>query len=209
MEITTRTIILAVVSVVIIALILSGVFYLLRSSKQLANTNKNTGNPLEKLGVITASPTPTSVQSGQTSGVTSSNNQPSTVAVNIKTYQGSNFTIKYPQNWGILTCSDSKNIELDPYNSNDLINYACDRAIKPITIIVGDGSLSCPGEAVKIGNNTVVRSKTETANWFKNRWCINKNGMSFDITNRINSKGIVGTGKDDFSSEIEKTIGSL
>lgn len=205
MEITSKTIITAVVCVVLIAVILSGIFYLLKNSKQIIPSADKNSNPLAKLGVVTNSPTPTSVSNNAPLPVI--NNQ--TTAINAKTYQGSNFVINYPQKWGIVTCNNSQNLELDPYNSNDLKNYTCDRAIKPITILVSNSALSCPGETVKIGNNMVTKSKTETANWLKNRWCVNKNGVSFDITNRINSQGILGTGKDDFSSEIEKIINSL
>lgn len=204
MEITSKTIIMAIVSVVIIALILSGIFYLLKNSKQLVGSKNS--NPLEKLGVVTANPSPTS---SEENGLPITGNQTAVTSVDTKTYKGENFVLKYPQNWGILTCSDSKNIELDPYHSEDQLNYFCDRAIKPITILVSSNALDCSGETVQIGNNSVIRSKTETAYWFKNRWCINKNGVSFDITNRINSQSITGTGKDDFSSEIEKIIKSL
>jgi len=205
MEITTKTIILAVVSVIIIAMILSGVFYLLKNSKQIITNNNS--NPLARLGVVSNSPTPT--VSSESDSLPATNNQTTQISANTKTYQGRNFTLKYPQKWGILTCSDSENLEFDPYHSNDLKNYVCDRAVKPITILVGNGDLNCLGETVKIGNNTVIRSKTETANWLKNRWCVNKNGISLDITNRINSQSIIGTGKDDFFSEIETIIKSL
>ncbi|MDD2822646.1 MAG: hypothetical protein PHQ59_01060 [Candidatus Daviesbacteria bacterium] len=208
MEITKKTIIIAVVSVIIVAVILSGVFYLLKNSKQIVSGSKNT-NPLARLGVITSNTSPTPTSTAQNNSLPVTNNQTNQGSTNTKTYQGINFTFQYPQKWGILTCSDSQNLELDPYNSNDLRNYSCDRAIKPITIIVSNSALSCAGETVKIGNNTVIRSKTETANWLKNRWCINKNGLSFDVTNRVNGQGITGTGKDDFSSDIETIIKSL
>lgn len=205
MEITSRTIILAVISVILIAVILSGVFYLLKNSKQIISTNKNS-NPLARLGVITNNPTPTSTPIPTP---TVANNQVSAALVNTKIYQGRNVTFKYPQKWGILTCNNSQNLELDPYNSTDFKNYACDRSIKPITIIVSNSVLSCLGETVKIGNNAVIKQITETANWLKNRWCVNKNGVSLDITNRVNPTGITGTGKDNFSPEIEKIISSL
>lgn len=197
MEITGKTILFAIISVLIIAIILSGIFYLMKSSKQIIPTGNKNPDPLARLGVITNNPQQPVVSTQ------------AVAATNTKTYQGRNFTINYPQKWGILTCSDSDNIEFDPYSGSDLKNYACDRAIKPITVLVSSTALSCPGESIKIGNNTVIKSRTETAYWLKNRWCLNKSGLSFDITNRVNQSGIVGTGKDDFSSEIEKIINSL
>lgn len=206
MEITAKTIIFAVISVILIAAILGGIFYLLKNSKQLSFNNQET--PLSKLQVAGSSPTP------QTSGenITPSpkpTTQPTVSAGNTKTYQGQNFVLHYPGNWGILTCNNSLNIELDPYNSNDLRNYACDSAIKPVTIIVSKEPLSCPGENLKIGSCNVVKSKVDTANWVKNRWCVSKGGVNLDITNRVAPTGITGTGKDDFSTQIEQIISSL
>lgn len=205
MEITTKTIIFAIISIILIAAILGGVFYLLKNSKQIISTDKNS-NPLSRLETVTNSPTPTpSISKNPTLPVT--NNQ-IVAPVSTKVYQGGNFTINYPQKWGIVTCNNSQNFELDPYNSTDLKNYSCDRAIKPITILVSNSALNCSGDTVKIGNSTVIKSKTVTANWLKNRWCVNKNGVSLDITNRVAPSG-TGTGKDDFSSQIEQIISGL
>lgn len=195
MELTTKTIIFVVISVILIAAILGGIFYLLKNAKQLNINNKV--DPLSKLQTISPSPTPTIPIV-----------QPVVFTEDTKLYQSQDFVLRYPKNWGIVTCNNSQNIEFDPYNKSDLRNYLCDSAFKPITIIVSKQSVSCSGENVPIGNTTVIRSKTETANWTKNRWCINKNGTSLDITNRIAPTGIRGTGKDDFSKQIEQIIGT-
>lgn len=204
MEITTRTIVFTIISVILIAAILGGVFYLLKNSKQLNLGNK--GASISSLPVIQASPTstPENISPTQTQNQTSITN-----TQNTKIYQGQNFILKYPADWGIVTCSNSKNIEFDPYNKNDLINYPCDSAIKPITILISNQPVSCPGDIVKIGNNSVAKSKTETANWLKNRWCLNKLGINLDVTNRIAPTGITGTSKDDFSKQIEQMISNL
>lgn len=202
MEITPKTIIFAVVSVILIAAILGGVFYLLKNSKQLSFSNNNKETPLSKLQVVGSGPTPQTLGENITPS-------PTLPAGNTKTYQGQNFALRYPGNWGIVTCNNSLNIEFDPYSSSDLKNYACDRAIKPITIVVSKGPLNCPGENLKIGNSNVVKSKTDTANWVKNRWCVSKGGVNLDITNRVAPTGITGTGKDDFSKQIEQIISSL
>lgn len=207
MEITTKTIIFAFISVILIAAILGGVFYLLKNSKQL-NFNSNKTASISSLPVIQATPTPTPGSANLTQ--TQNQNQTSTVNTqSTKTYQGQNFILKYPADWGILTCSNSKNIEFDPYNKNDLINYSCDSAIKPITILVSSQPISCPGDVVKIGENSATKSITQTANWIKNRWCVNKNGVNLDIINRVAPTGIAGTGKDDFSKQIEQIISNL
>lgn len=195
MGITTRTIIFAVITVILIAAILGGIFYLLKNAKQLNINNKV--DLLSKLQIISSSPTPTVQNSAQ---------PPVVSTEDTKIYQGRDVVLRYPLNWGIVTCNNSQNIELDPYNKSDLKNYSCDEALKPITIIVSKQPVSCPGENVPIGSITVTRSKIETANWTKNRWCINKNGMSLDITNRVAPTGRKGTGKDDFSKQIEQII---
>lgn len=204
MEITTKTIIFAIISVILIAAILGGVFYLLKNSKQFNLGNKEAS--ISGLPVIQLSPTPTTG-----TGATTQNQAtlPVAPASDTKTYQGQDFILKYPDNWGILTCNDSRNIEFDPYNKSDLINYSCDSAIKPITILVSSQSISCSGDVVKIGGNSVTKSIAQTANWTKNRWCLSKNGVSLDITNRVAPTGITGTGKDDFSKQIEQIINSL
>lgn len=199
MGITTRTIIFAVITVILIAAILGGIFYLLKNAKQLNINNKV--DLLSKLQIISSSPTPTVSSLPQ-----NLDQQPVVSPEDTKIYQGRNVVLRYPLNWGIVTCNNSQNIELDPYNKSDLKNYSCDEALKPITIIVSKKPVSCPGENVSIGSITVTRSKIETANWTKNRWCINKNGMSLDITNRVTPTGIKGTGKDDFSKQIEQII---
>lgn len=201
MEITTKTIVFTIISVILIAAILGGVFYLLKNSKQLNFSSKEAS--VVNLPVIQGSSTPTP------ENINPSQSQATVVIQNTKTYQGQNFVLKYPASWGILTCSNSKNIEFDPYNKADLINYPCDSAIKPITVLVSNQPAVCPGDIVKIGNNTVTKSKTETANWLKNRWCLNKNNVYLDITNRIAPTGIKGTSKDDFSKQIEQIISAL
>lgn len=203
MEITTKTIIFAVITVILIAAILGGIFYLLKNAKQLNVNNKT--DLLSKLQTVSSSPTP-AIPTEQIPSSQNLTQQSVTPTENIKVYQGQNFVLRYPGTWGIVTCNNSQNIEFDPYNKNDLKNYSCDTALKPITILVSKQPVSCFGENIKIGNLAVIRSKTETANWMKNRWCINKNGMSLDITNRVTPNGIRGTGKDDFSKQIEQII---
>lgn len=206
MDQRNKVIILGGVGLLILAVVLVSLFYFLKFSKNGITQSINIPNSLSRLPSAVITP---SAASPVSPTITSTNSNVPVASSNVKTFQGQSFSLNYPNGWGILTCGNSQSIELDPYNSADFKNYTCDQAIKPITIIVSNGALSCFGDTVKIGNSTVVKSKTETANWLKNRWCINKNGISFDITNRINSAGITGTGKDDFSQEVEKIITSI
>ena len=125
---------------------------------------------------------------------------------NSKTYNAAGIQISYPKTWGLLTCSNSENIEFDPYNKTDQLKVACDLAQKPITVLVGPNS--CPGDVVKLGSVTVTKSKTTTTTGVKYRWCT-KTTPSLDITHRVSTETKRGFSKDDFSAEIEKMISTL
>ena len=49
-------------------------------------------------------------------------------------------TINYPKSWGILTCSNSYNFELDPTNGTDMLNMMCNDAMKPISVIINNST---------------------------------------------------------------------
>lgn len=120
-----------------------------------------------------------------------------------KIYTGSGFTITYPKTWGLLTCNNSKNFEFDPYNSTDQLNFGCNFAVKPITVIVGQ--TSCPGSIVTLGTTKVIKSvKTGTKGTIY-RWCTQTSPM-LDITHRTASTTQTGYSKDDFSAHIEEII---
>ena len=127
-----------------------------------------------------------------------------------KSYKGVGFELAYPNNWGLLTCNNSVNFEFDPEKSQDMLKVNCDRAVKPITVLVSD-NLSCQGDNIKLGNNSVVRivegTKGAEADY---RWCvINPNGVDLDITQRVSNSGRPSSSRQDFAVQIEQVISSV
>lgn len=130
---------------------------------------------------------------------------------NLKTYTGVGFQFKYPANWGRLQCSNSVNLEFDPDDSIDQLGVACDRAVKPITVLVSSQPISCPGgESIKLGFNNVTKFKTTKPNGDVNfRWCINGAGSSLDISHRYSTTGAKASSNVDYSTAVEQTISTL
>lgn len=185
------------VVLIILALIISLVFFLTRfiSSRRQA-----------------VSPTPTATTSGQTPAETASPKPGSTSAPvpNAESYRGNGFELAYPQNFGLLTCNNSAHFEFDPEKSQDMLKVNCDRAVKPITVLVSD-NLSCQGDNIKLGNNNVVRkvegTKGAEADY---RWCvINPDGVDLNITHRVSNSGRPSSSKEDYASQVEQIISSV
>ncbi len=127
-----------------------------------------------------------------------------------KIYSGANFSLNYPKSWGLLTCSNSNNFELDP-NKADNMKVGCDRALKPITILVVN-NLSCEGMEKNIGGKKVIRSYSSDKGGAEAdyRWCvINANGLDLDITHRVSQGGGRATSKQDFSMQVEQMITTI
>lgn len=122
-------------------------------------------------------------------------------------YYAKGFQIQYPANWGVLSCTTSSNFEFDPYNSANQ-KLSCDRAVKPITVLIDQG-LACRGDLKKIGSHQVYVSKVAYRDWLTNEYCLNESGRNIDITNRVATTGAIGTGKDDFSSQVEQMISTI
>ncbi len=162
-----------------------------------------------------ASVTPTPIESGWSppsspSPVASTAPNPLTVGQNNKTYSGASFQLSFPKDWGLLTCSNSQNFELDPNNPNDQLAVACNLATKPVTFLVGQNSCR-GGRLITLGSvrvRKVVNNNFVTANGrgIQYHWCTQTN-PSLDITHRV------GTGtafsSQDYSSEVESIIQSL
>lgn len=210
----------AIIVVIILSVIFGTIYY-------LANTFNVNLNPFSRFIQTTPSPTsapsPTQTASPDSSltpdatpattpAQTPASEQPSDKGGvqngSNSLYQGQGFKLEYPKNWGILKCSNSLNFELDPYSSeNKTVN--CDRAQKPITILVNQGVTCQGGEVVRIGGSNVRRTKTQYRDWLTNQWCFEGSGKTFDITNRVANSGNPATSKDDFSQDIEKIISSI
>lgn len=126
--------------------------------------------------------------------------------VETKSYNGIGFQLMYPKKWGLLTCSNSSNIEFDSDNSFDQIGITCDVARKPVTILVGNIT-NCYGEHISLGEVRVIRSKTIDGGYIKYRWCVMRPVL--DITHRVSSGVDPATSKEDFSKEIEDMISKI
>ncbi len=200
MEDKTRALIVTgAVLLLILALIIAAIFYLIRfiQGRQAGVTTNNTQN------TINFSPSP-----GVGSGTNNQNGTTNTPVVSgdFKTYNGSGFQISYPKSWGLLTCSNSQNIEFDPYNSTDQLRVACDYAQKPITVMVG---AQCEGQAAQIGGMQVVKSNKALSQGTENAWCVKTGGTNLLFTNRVSGNEIRGYGKDDQSQAIEQLISRI
>lgn len=188
------------VLLIILALVISLIFFLARF---ISSRRQSTNNP-QISSTSTQAPSPTA--SGSTNQPSSSQNQLGST----KSFQGSGFSLNYPQNWGLLTCNNSQNFEFDLTNPQDQKGFTCDRAVKPITFLVLD-NLSCQGDGVTIGNLRVVRSVEGTKGAEANyRWCvINPNGFDLDITHRVSNSSKPASSKEDFAPQIEQVIQTI
>ncbi len=118
------------------------------------------------------------------------------------------FSLSYPKNWGLLTCANSYNFELDPTNGTDLPNIICDSATKPISVILNKDLNGCGGETVRIGNVDVLKSQITTQNYTTYQWCTITN-PSLIISNRTSSTTNFAATTTNYAGEIERIIGSL
>lgn len=193
-------IVTGIVLLVILALIFAAVFYLVRTIQNRQKSSPRTLFP-------ETSSSPAVVPSNTSAPV--NNPVPTQPQTSTKTFKGATFQLNYPNNWGLLTCNNSQNFEFDPQNSNDLLRVVCDRAVKPITILVTD-NLRCTGEAVTFGTHQVIRFQDGNKGGAVDyRWCVVTSGADFDITHRANPAGGVATSREDFSTQIEQMISTL
>lgn len=195
MDTKAKSIIIGAVGLLIVAAVLVVFFYQGKLvSNQLAD--ESGGNELSDL--LTTESTPSSQDSSQveTTG-------------DLKTYKGNGFSLQYPKTWGLLTCSNSQHFELDPASSQDLSGIVCDRAVKPVTVLVAD-RLNCSGEKINLGGKEVTKSTVASAGGdIDYRWCVSAGGKNFDISHRVSSSGARASSKDDFSSAVEQIISTL
>lgn len=123
-------------------------------------------------------------------------------------YQGTNFQLFYPKNWGLLTCNNSQNFEFDPTNFANQTGFPCDRAVKPITVLVGQYSCS-GGTTVNLGGVSVRKIVTENVRTTSGglgreyHLCTNTT-PSLDITHRVGSGPAFSS--QDYSTQVEQMI---
>lgn len=205
-------IITALVLIFIIAVIVGTIVFLVRGVR--TRTAGTTSSPSPEVVVPTFSPAPEenqqprggdTIQSATHAPAPAGNNKGGNIPTNnLKTYNGASFSVQYPGNWGILTCSNSQNVEFDPTSPTDQLNVRCDVALKPVTILVGTNP-TCDGETVKLGNVTVQRSIQQTSVGKNYRWC-SQTIPSLDITHRASSTPSRATSLQDYASQIEEMI---
>lgn len=196
MEDKTRALIVTgAVLLLILALIIAAIFYLIRfiQGRQAGITATNTQNS------INFSPSP------EADGVISNGSAPVNQG-DFKTYNGTGFQLSYAKNWGILTCSNSQNVEFDPTNGTDQLKVACDYAQKPITVIVG---AQCEGQTTQIGTMQVVKSQKQLSQGTEKAWCVKTGGSNLLFTNRVSGNEVRGYGKEDQTSAIEQMISRI
>lgn len=185
-----------VLGVLIIAIIVGTIVYLSRN----VQTNETSS---QKVVTSSALPIP-SFSSGSRSpqGSTPPANP------NFKTYTGAGFQIQYPKTWGLLTCSNSANIEFDPESSTDQLKVACSSAVKPITVLVRTTAVTCPGSKVTFGNTAVLKSVDTSLGRTDYRWCTQTNPM-LDISARYSNSGGKAASTTDYSSQVEDMISRI
>jgi hypothetical protein len=167
--------------IVVILLIITAAFFISRGGKTNNSNSLNTLTTIQDDGTVVPTPTPVISENSTT-----------------KTYLTERFSFRYPKNWGLLTCSNSGSIELDPTNSADSIGVACNEAVKPVTILVSDSKGSCE-----------VGKKTWNDGQIDYRWCVNLGNTHLDITHRVSSEGFKATSKTDYSGAVEELIRTL
>lgn len=196
MDQRNKVIIFGGVGLLILAVVFVSLFYILKSSKITKVTQSaNVPNSLSRFPSVATTPV-------------IANASVTPVLSNDKIFKGLGFTLNFPNNWGLLTCSNSNNFEFDPSGENRK-NIVCDSALKPVTFLIVN-KLNCSGEPIKLGNNHVTKTKTISDNGdISYKWCTVVGGTSFDITHRVSQDGSRATSKDDFSKDVEKIITSL
>lgn len=207
----------AAVGLIILAIIVGSIYYLVKFIQGRVASNGASPSPVAteiaedfavpsstSSGFLTGSPSPSvRTQVPQTGVVPQTGGNP---ASDKKVHNAGDFQLTYPKAWGIITCSNGKNVEFDPVNSADS-NIACDVAIKPVTVIVSDIS-GCEGQAAKIGNIDVIKSQVTDAGYTKYQWCT-KTTPALNITHRVSQGGERATSKQDFSRQVEEIIATL
>ncbi len=206
MDERTKTLLVSAFVLIIILAIIFGIIFsvvrIVQNRRTASTAGKATPTPL-----VLASPTPfaSSPQGGQpTQGTPTTNSQPNT---NFDIYSKGGVSFRYPKNWGLLSCNNSQNVELDPSSNVDQTNYVCDYALKPITILVGSSSCQA-GESGSKGGVTFNKTQTQISGGTSYKWCT-KTAPPLEITHRVSTDGSRATSKQDFSAQIEDLISTI
>lgn len=219
----------AAVGLIILAIIVGSIYYLVKFIQTRVSSSKQPQASVET--IAEASPSPVleniqgeqvipqntiqpvqgSIQSGASTARPTLTPTPETkggitIAGDRKVFNSGSFQLSYLKAWGLLACTNSNNIELDPKSSADS-KITCNYSVKPITILVGDNS-GCTGDTANIGNVPVLRSKQSDAGYTKYQWCT-KTVPVLNITHRVSPGNDPASSKEDYSKQIEEMISKL
>lgn len=213
MDSRTRSIIFGAITIVVVAALIVGVVYFIRSSRERrASLEELSNNNLPGLEISVSpevtTPSPRNIKPTITPRISVPPANSQTDSQN-QTYIGQGFNLQYPVSWGLLTCSNSDNFEFDPLTNTDQPNFSCNRAVKPVTVLIKD-SFSCSGETVRLGANQVIKSKTTNQKGTNYLWCVPVGTKTLEITHRVSLGGTYqGYGNVDASLEVEKMISTI
>lgn len=212
----------AAVGLIILAIIVGSVYYLVKFiQSRVASSRQSPQASVETVAQASGSPEGGSVQGEQVSGdsigvvpktpsasdkIRVQPGQTDNPPADKKIYNSGTLQVRYPNKWGILTCTNSLHFELDPLSGADS-KVACDSAAKPITVLV-DNISGCEGENIKIGNMEVVKSRKVDGGYTAYRWCV-KTDPVLNITHRVSTGGERAVSPNDYSSQIEEMISTL
>lgn len=179
----------------VVLLVLVVVAVVLFMGRVTTQDTSNEQTSLDSLPILQATP-------GQSRPELSSPQTPGST----KLYQVSGISLRYPQAWGLLSCSNSIHFEFDPTNPADA-RITCDRAVKPVTVLVVQG-LNCQGDLVILGGKQVLKTRTVDARGdIDYRWCVSAvETMALDITHRVSKIDAPASSSEDYSSQIEEII---
>ena len=192
-----KVLILAGVLGVLLLIIIIGTVAYISSSRSTSpqNTQK----------IVTSSPLP--IPSTATSGSNPAGSVSNTKG-NFKTYSGTGFSVRYPKTWGLLTCSNSKDFEFDPVNGTDQLKVVCNKALKPITVIVHTTPVSCLGSKQTFGSVTTTKAVDSGAPFTDYRYCT-QTTPQLDISTRYSPNGGTAVATTDYSSQVEQLISNV
>src|SRR3989344_2960107 len=197
MEQQQRSIIVtAAVGLIILAIIIGSIYYLVRFIQGRQKTASITNEATSSASIAPSEETGSN-EIAQTQPQTNINNTQGNPPANTKIYNGGEFQLIYPNNWGVLDCANSQNIELDPLNGANS-NPACDTATKPVTVLVNSGT-GCQGETVTLGQIKATKSKkTYEDGYIDYKWCT-QTTPALEISHRVSKNNESATSKEDFS----------
>lgn len=195
----------AAVGLIILAIIVGSIYYLVKFIQGRVASSRQTQTSTQTTAQPSGSPEE-GAEDEQAFGISGDLPQTGSTATDNKTYDSGTFQLSFSKNWGLLACTNSANLELDPINSADS-KIECAVASKPITIIV-DNISGCSGDNIKIGNTALVKSKTVEGEYISYQWCT-KTEPVLNITHRVSKNGEQATSPIDYSSQIEELISKL